>query len=272
MIGVVGACLLIARHRFRHAILFVVLIFVSNSLLMSILLPVRAPRYAYHLTPFAILLAAAALVAAARGVNRLAARSWQQAAPGWWPTYSRALTATVVAVMMLLASGHVLHPLETGLPKGAELAIRFPDHHSAANYIREHRQEGDVVLTSIPHAADHYLDRPSDYWLESTLHFEAVLDDDLVLRHRLTGTRMIFDLDQLRDLFARHRRIWFLAVPGAHDRMNDTEVSRYLRGNMDVVYESTASLVLLRGERTRGELAQRKSDRELERARTFYLP
>ena len=119
---------------------------------------------------------------------------------------------------------------------------------------------------------DHYLGRRVDAWPETRLHLQAVLDDvrERPL-HRLTGTEMIPSLDGLKDFLGRNDRVWYVAVPGIHEKTLDAEASRYLRANMDVVYESSNCLVLLKGGSYRTVKQQISDEAGLAQAQANYL-
>ena len=139
--------------------------------------------------------------------------------------------------------------------------------------IREHIQPGDVVMSNLPHVADRYLGRPTDYWVQTQLHLQAILDDNRALPlHRLIGTPMVPDLGQLKELFSRHRRIWFVCFPSFHGTTNSETGSEFIRRNMQVVYEDYASVVFFRGEHHLPVALQDRSEASLRRAGKPFLP
>jgi hypothetical protein len=86
-----------------------------------------------------------------------------------------------------------------------------------------------------------------DYWLESTLIVQATLGDSRAMpRDRRSGTPMIYDISQLKQLFTDHDRVWYCTTRFGQSRINDSSVSKFLRENMDVVYEDFTTAVMLR--------------------------
>jgi hypothetical protein len=86
-----------------------------------------------------------------------------------------------------------------------------------------------------------------DYWLESTLIIQATIGDTQDLpRDRRSGSVLVYDLDQLKQVFSEHDRVWYCTMRFAQSRINDRAVSKFLRENMDVVYEDYGTAVLLR--------------------------
>lgn len=149
----------------------------------------------------------------------------------------------------------------------------MPDHPAAIAYVNQHAIEGDLIFATVPHVVEHYSGRPTDYWLQTTLHLQAILDDESnVLRHRTIGTEMISNRESLERIFARHRRIWLIAVPQPHDNTNDPVVSAYLRANMKVVFEASNCIVLFRGDDTRLPDLHQKDEAALRRAQVNFLP
>jgi hypothetical protein len=211
---------------------------------------------------------------------------WQRDEPRAWRSYARGVAALGVVVVVALSSGMTIHL--TGLSHYNTYSLRlndfkFPDLDDPVRFLRENLHEGDIVLSSTPHVVDHRMaqlggdprgqDRTVDYWLQTTLYLQAVLDDQRPLPlHRLCGTPMIPTREALEDVFARHRRIWYVLVPTFHGQQNIPLASSFLRQNMDVVYESYSSMVLFRGERHRPAARRILDEQDLFGASANFLP
>jgi hypothetical protein len=74
--------------------------------------------------------------------------------------------------------------------------------------------------------------------LESKLIVQATIGDthDVPLDRR-SGAVMLYNKDQVDRLFAEHPRVWYCTMRHGHSRINESDVSEYLREHMDVVYE-----------------------------------
>jgi hypothetical protein len=267
-IGFLAAGLLAIQHAWHHRIRFLMLILLANCWIMALFLPVKAPRYSYHLTPLLVLLLAAAIGAVMRAIDHFArsgaARPAAQAyalACGWFGALVTTVFGCGIAIQlpemgMFCVSAYRLQ------------VLKFPDERGSIMFLRNHVRDGDVVLATTPHVIDHLMAaRFADFWLQSRLQLQAVLDDyRTVPLHRLSGTEMVSSIENLRDIFARGGRVWYLTDTTMHDKLNDPDVSSYLRQHMEVVYEDFASSVLFWGEHHRSALQRSEDERALHSA------
>jgi hypothetical protein len=272
MLGLCGAGILALRHPFHRPVRVLLIIFLSVALFQALVLPVTAQRYAYHFLPMWALLAAAAGVAGARPLSRV----WAAADGAWRSCYARGISATVLACGVLLGCGLQLESRGTrgwGFTGGNLEAFKQPGQEPSAQFVLEHMQPDDVVICNGPHVIDHYLGRNSDYWLQTQMHLQATMDDKRVLPlHRLKGAVMLRDLDHVKEVFARHPRVWFITEPGFNALTNVEETTAFLRANMEVVYEDYSSLVLFAGAEHRSAGAQLRTAASLTKSETSYLP
>ena len=257
VVALVLAVWLAIGHPYRRQTRFLLLVFFTTALVQALGLPVTASRYAYHLTPLWILAGVAGVVALAHELTR-----WRPAlAQRFGLYYYRAVSVLLVGTFVLLASGLAtdLSELQRWRVSGkSRNAIKFPGQKGSSLFVRAHARPGDIVIVNAPHVVDHYLARPSDYWLESQLHLQCLLSDtDTVPLHRYKGTPMLTDVDHLRDVFARHARIWFITEPGFNNRTNVDDTVQFVRENMDVAYEDYASMVLFRDDHRSAEVRQK---------------
>lgn len=285
LLGLLGAALLTIRHPWRRQTRFLMLIYLGNCLVMVLLLPNTKWRYVYQAVPFLILLSAAALTALTRGLVNLVRRGGrvEQLA------YARAVALGTVATAVALGSGLTVHLAE--MPRFAVegysrlFTYQFPNLDGPARFLRQHAQEGDAILgNDLQHV--HYLmrlpgradrrpepDRSTDYWLSSTLFLPAMLDDRRALPlDRRDGSVLVPNRESLEDLFARHRRVWYVVQPGMHQAMNTPDVSTFLRQHMEVVYEDWQTLVLFRDGNHRPAAKRQEDEQTLQRARANFLP
>jgi hypothetical protein len=281
MLALAAACFFAVRHRWRIPLRFSIICLATNALLMSALLPLRTNRYSYHLLPILVLLAAAALVAALEIVWRLG-RNRQLSFPQRF--YVRAIAASALIVFIGIASGRLIHTSELEDFQVAAFDVRqlrYPHWDGPTEYLRKHMRDGDAVIATFPHTQNFLLAmnkdgsepiRQVDYWLESTLVIQATLGDTRTMPlDRRSGTAMIYDIEQLKHVFSQHDRVWYCTARFGQSRINDNAVSRFLRQNMDVVYEDYATAVLLRDNNHRTAPLQLEEDEAGRMASEFYL-
>jgi hypothetical protein len=286
MMGLGGAVVLAIRHPFRRAVRFILLIYLGTCMTMVLILPNIQWRYIYQLTPLLILLASAVVGAMARALARLARRI---DTPWAWRLQAAAIATACSVLVVALSSGVTVQLAE--MPRfiaegyGRLSVYQFPNLDGPARFLRDHIEEGDVVLSNDFQQLHHLMrlggkpdgrpepDRPLDYWLASTLFLPATLDDcrDVPLDRR-DGSVMIANLESLEDLFARHHRVWYVLQPENHQRTNTHDVSAYLRQHMEVVYEDWQTLVLFRGDHHRVAEQRHQDDRVLGGSVANYLP
>ena len=283
ILGLLGAGLLALEHPRGRSVWYLSLIFYANCCLFSLVLPVRALRYAYHLVPLVVLLNSAFIVWSAERLYRLAA---EKAVPLAWKRYAQGLTVAATVVVVVVVSGLVIRSEEltsfhVAGPVPGEL--RVADQQAATRFLLEHLQEGDVVLAISPHVVEHEWKLAAalesaakgavNYWIESRMQLQPALDDVRTETvHRLSGTNMISTVGELENVFARHRRIWYLTSPSFHGKLNTARVSSFLEQHMDIVYEDYQSMLLFRDANHRPASIRLRDEGALDEARTRILP
>ena len=279
----VGAIVLAIRHPWQKPLRVLLITITVTTGTMTALLPLRAGRYTYHLTPLAMLVGAVVLVALVRRIYQNATR-WEP--PAFARRYGAAVAAMSVAAFLAVGNGMTLQLTE--LYANPSMAYRlgelkFPHWEEPLRYVREHWQPGDTVIATFPHLVDHTMffakDNPmprgwtSDYWLQSTLMLQATLDDKRsVPLDRRAGTVMLPTLASLKDALARNRRVWLIVSPGPNNGLNDRDVNAYLRQNMDVVYEDFLTAIMVRDSKHRPVKLLSKDDVNLRFGKANFLP
>jgi hypothetical protein len=302
--GLIGGTLLAIRSPLQRPARFLLLIFVPTAWLHVLILPVKAPRYSYHLTPLLILVSSAALVAGLRWLTGVVERGVWTVDQGPGSIARRA--ATRPGRMLALVTGIIAVALGSGLTlqlehmnwvhsDGYRLAdYKFAHLEGPCHYVYEHLEPGDIIMSTAPHVVEHHLQRWAskdrsasgesvstprdfwslDFWPESRLHLQAVLDDRRpVPLHRLLGVRMLSSREDLERLFATHRRIWYIADPHFNRLLNEEPAIDFLREHMDVAYEDFSCLVLFAGSQHRPAETRQTDRAELARAPSAdFLP
>jgi hypothetical protein len=282
MIGLVAALLLAVRHPFSRPARLLIIVFLATAWIEALGLPVKAPRYAYHLTPLLILLASAVVVAVVRRLVKLG--DWRGATSAW-ETGLRGAAWGCAIFVIALASGVTLQTTELTWAHSAGYRLtqyKFANMEAPIQFLRDHVREGDVVMSTAPHVVDHCLTLlgsprrmglEKDLWPQSKLHLQASLDDTrAVPLHRLYGVVMPSSKAGIADVFARNPRIWYIVDPTFNHIINEEEITAYLRQSMQVVYEDFSSIVMFAGERHRPAFIRLTDEQALRASKAKYLP
>lgn len=279
LLGLLGAIVLAVRGPFRQPVRFLLLIHLTTCMLMGILLPTSQFRYVHHLLPLLMLLASASAVALVRS---LIAAACQLERPWPYQVYGRMVGALTLVVLVAVGSGLTLEMrgMERlrieGIPPHL---FKFPDMGTPARYVRDHMQEGDVVLANHIYQINHLMglrekpDPATRYTVATGACFLPVTltDRDDRLVDRRDGARVLTSQAQLEDLFARHDRIWYIVQPGQHTAVNLPIASAFLRQQMEVVYEDWDMMVLFWGGNHRSAKQRHADDEMLNAAQANYL-
>jgi hypothetical protein len=279
----VAAMTLAIHHPWQEQLRTILATVLTTAGSMTAVLPLRAARYDYHLVPLLILPAAVVLVVMARRLMRIGG---SLRAPVWPRVYASGVAIMLVLVSIGLVSGQGLQYSE--MTDFLTLAFRanelkFPHWEELMRIVRENMEEDDVVISTFPHVTDHtmYLakDHPmpkgwsSDYWLQSTLVLQATVDDIRTLPlDRRAGTLMIPNLPALEEVFAKHKRIWFLVSNGPNNGLNDKNVNQFVRGNMEVVYEDFLTCLMVRDSNNRPMALRTRDEAYLRSGQANFLP
>src|SRR5262249_26514090 len=269
----------------RRPVRFLLIIHLITCILMAFLLPNTQWRYIHHLVPLPILLGSATLIAAARWLVRAGQSvlpACQMRLAALITFYPRGVALFFVVVVAALASGLTveLRELPSLRVEGHGLTgYKFPNVAGAARYLRDHMQEGDVMLANNVYQINHLMgirgrvNRPLDFMPATGPFLPGTVDDRRpLLLDRRDGAQMISAPDSMVELFARYRRIWYVVQPGQHYILNTTDVSTFLRQHMDVVYEDWEALVLFRGDNHRPAFLRLENERALSDAQANFLP
>jgi hypothetical protein len=282
MIALVLALAMAIGHRWRAPLRFSLFCLIVNAEMMAAFLPVRTNRYACHLIGIMMLISAAVVVAGAEALlNYLRSHHLR---PGYrW--YARVVSFGTVAAAVALASGWTVRTAEMTEFANAAFDVkqlRIPDWDAPTEFLHEHLKEGDVVISIFPHTTnfnfvfDEVRDgdkiRTVDYWLQSRLIIQATIGDSSESpRDRRSGAVMLHNIDQVKKLFAENDRIWYCTMRMAQGKLNDSEVSQFLRQHMDVVSEDFATALMLRDKNHRPAPVRVEEDEAGQVAGEYFL-
>jgi hypothetical protein len=281
MIALVVAMILAVGHRWRAPLRFALICFIGNAEVMAALLPVRTNRYSYHLSEIFLLITAAVAVAGVEAVlNAIQTRTLPR--PYRW--YAGGVAATVLVAGVAIASGWTIRTSEIVDYTNASFDVdplRVPDWDEPMKYLLANLREGDVVIAIFPHTQNFMFaaekvggdtPRTTDYWIQSRLILQATLGDSTnPPRDRRSGAVMLYNLEQVQELFATHERIWYCTMRMAQSKINDSEVSQYLRQHMDVVSEDFSTALMVRDKSNRPAIVRAQEDEASSVASEYYL-
>jgi hypothetical protein len=281
MVALLVSLVMAIRHRWRQPLRFTLICLLMNCEIMSALLPLRTNRYSYHLIPLLILITSMVAVAAAEAMlNYLRANRLPEA----YRWYAKAVAAVVVASAVALMSGRTLRLAEMSRYASAAFDVkqlRIPDWDEPMQYLQTHLKQGDVIVSIYPHTTNYMFAvenagadgaRTVDYWLQSRLILQATMGDTTpVPRDRRSGAVMLANLDQVEKMFNEHSRVWYLTMRGAQSKLNDGDVSQYLRQHMDVVSEDFGTCLMLRDKNNRPGPIRVEEDEAAKLATEYYL-
>ncbi len=282
MIALAIGFILTINHRWRAPLRFSLFCLVVNAEMMSAFLPVRTNRYACHLIGILMLIAAAVVVAGAEALLKYLRSTKLPEAYRW---YAQAVAFLSVAIAVALCSGWTVRTAEMTRYASAAFDVkqlRIPDWDEPTKYLHDHLQEGDVVISIFPHTTNFNFvfdkvkqgeeTRTVDYWLQSRLIIQATIGDSTESpRDRRSGAIMLHNIDQVKKLFAENDRIWYCTMRMAQGKLNDGEVSEYLRHHMDVVSEDFATALMVRDKNHRPAPIQVQEDESGQMAAEYFL-
>ncbi|MEH2253310.1 glycosyltransferase family 39 protein [Nostoc sp.] len=199
-----GFAYFIKAHNSKLFFLFGVIF--SNIFFVTILCYGTAERYVYNIYPLFILLA----IYSAIYLTKSLANKLEQLLYGHLPLQAIALTITILVVLINVEPIRIL--------AGYQEAINRRNIQ-IFEYIRIHKQYGDVVISPLPSLTVISLGK-LDYFLMGTGYFDAVYWDHGRLIDRWSGAVVVSNLDQLNQVLERHKRMWIHLEDTREGRFN----------------------------------------------------
>ncbi|MBA3273240.1 MAG: glycosyltransferase family 39 protein [Chthoniobacterales bacterium] len=236
----------------NRAFRYLVTILFSAILLHTNFLAALSPRYCYYYQP---LLLIGGTAAAFMLIDRLISL----ARAGGDVLFTRPLAAAsgfaLLALLFLPSNELALrtYPLSASQGEATDLMARLNtyryDYRSVAHYVKDHIQEGDVVIPGIPHVFEYYSGIRGDYFLNTMFHMKTPYNGDLtdpVFVDKFVGYPAIRNLAELKEVIHRGRRTWIIFAPySSFQRYSTPDVLEYLDKSAKVVFETYRAKVLL---------------------------
>jgi hypothetical protein len=247
VVAIVGLPFCWSHRGFRYVFAMLVSLWILHTNFIAAL----APRYAYYYQPLLVLSGVAATVILCEALVALARRESSSAIA----ILCSQVSAVVLMALLFLTSNDWLfkeYQLSTNGDQPGLMTrmntYRY-DYRGAAHYVSAHYQAGDVVLPGVPHIFAFYAGRPGDYFVDTLLASKVPYNPFLPqpgFIDKFGGLPVLRNLDELKEVTSRARRVWVVAVPiAALDRLNSPAVLEYLDSVGHSVFESYRAKVLL---------------------------
>jgi 4-amino-4-deoxy-L-arabinose transferase-like glycosyltransferase len=191
----------------------------------------RRPRYLFLLLPVYFLLTASILV---RGL------AWLGRHLPWWKAWERRWEMGLVVWLLIavIAGGYTL-------PAALAAATQpEPAYDQAFGYVREHWQEGDVLVMTLPAIGCVYLGDCHYYANQVTYKEHIVIVDGVPVDH-WTGSTLINSVGQFMQVLAENRRVWLVVDEGRFRQQYYPDFIRFVRQEMEAVYERQGVIAFL---------------------------
>jgi len=191
----------------------------------------RRPRYLFLLLPIYFLLAVGTL---ARGLAGLARHlRWGKA---WEKRGEAGLAAWLL--IAVIAGGYIL-PVALAAATQPE-----PAYDQAFSYVREHWQEGDILVMILPAVGCVYLG-DCDYYANQVTYGEHLMMVDGVPVDNWTGSTLVHSVGQMMQVLAENRRVWLVVDEGRFHQQYYPDFIHFVRQTMETVYERQGVIAFL---------------------------
>ncbi len=191
----------------------------------------RRPRYLFLLLPLYFLLTAGIL---ARGLAWLG-----QHLPRWKAWQRRGEVGLAAWLLIAVIVGGYTLPAALAATTQPE-----PAYDRAFSYVKEHWQEGDVLMMILPAIGCVYLG-DCDYYANQVTYHEHLMIVDGVPVDNWTGSTLIHSVGQLMQVLAENRRVWLVVDEGRFHQQYYPDFIRFVRQEMEAVYERQGVIAFL---------------------------
>jgi 4-amino-4-deoxy-L-arabinose transferase-like glycosyltransferase len=183
----------------------------------------RRPRYLFLLLPVYFLLATGTL---ARGL------AWLGRHLPRWEAWKRRGEVGLAAWLLIavIAGGYTLPAALAAMTQPE------PAYDRAFSYVKEHWQEGDILMMILPAIGCVYLG-DCDYYANQVTYHEHLMIVDGVPVDNWTGSTLINSVGQLLQVLGENRRVWLVVDEGRFHQQYYPDFICFVRQGMEAVYE-----------------------------------
>jgi hypothetical protein len=261
------------RNRDKPAILMF-LLFWGGIIMLTFVFTLQADRYVYPLWPFMFLLTAYALQKIFSGMMDLARRfsaSLRNPAVGQtdqplavttegridstnvalsWPMRT-ALTGTIVLVLAatfllpmipLSRYNHLVSNIA-----GWTFHRNYPDYDAAGQYVKEHWQKGDIVVSVSPSISVLYYVGRVDYFFSIDRALYLFDPGDGRITDTPTASTPLLSESDFQTVLASHSRVWIISDNSSYQYLLTRSGRFSFPTDVRLVFEGYGSAVYLRG-------------------------
>lgn len=168
---------------------------IINLIFITILVALRASRYTYPFYPLLIMLSAYGIFCLAESLGHKLESIWEKQLP---------LKSIAASLAILLLLGNI----EPGRVLNSYSESITARHIQVSEYIREHWQPGDVVISNVPAVHANTIGRADYYVPHRGSFFDAVYWNDGRLIDRWEGRELLTNPDQFSHILAKANRVW----------------------------------------------------------------
>ena len=251
-LAVVGIVLAL-RRRQRPAIQLGIALVVTVAA-MSLVLTAKVDRYSFVIMPALVALATIGGAALARRAADALATG-DRAGPGPLRPRSRwsrgVLTATVLllgcAILSTMATGPRSFGLWAAQLTGSPNPLTHSDYAPSVDYLREHMQPGDEVVTLAPPVMTaHYLDAYPDRIIQTgrnKLLYLLLRDGEAI--DTILGVPVLLTAPQLRSYLEANPRVWLVSDAGSYLQGVPPDVRAEVTRDFRMVFQDATTTVSL---------------------------
>jgi len=223
------------------AISFFTLLFVFTT---------RADRYFYPLLPIYYLMGAYAMLIILSAIWAFARSRIVLPQPGGY--FSWSMKAIVTFTMSLVCACVLIGPI---LPignynlfisrlLGFSYQRHYGDYDAAGQYVQQHWQKGDIVISISPDITAYYYVGHSDYFFSINRALFLFERDGHIVDNYISKIALL-DQEDFQAVLAKHARIWLIT---ARNYYQTEALSRFIfPTDFHIVYEGFEAVVYLRG-------------------------
>jgi 4-amino-4-deoxy-L-arabinose transferase-like glycosyltransferase len=257
LLALVGCIYAVRSHnrRLKYCALFLVL----STLTLVFLFTMVAPRYVYPILPIYYLVGAYALLQLlqsiwrfahshriiVRGAIELSTSSTRLVSPPlrWLALLSGVLICGSVLIAPLCPISN--NSLTISRLVGGSYHQQFLDYDVVGQYIKQHRQPGDIVISISPDLETAYYVGYSDYYLSVNRALFLMERDNHVI-NTSTGALALFNQRDLDAVLSQHPRVWVVSDHGGYEL---SALRRFtLPKSFHIVCEGARTVLYLRGD------------------------
>jgi hypothetical protein len=229
---------------------YIMVLFGSLFACYSALLPIESIRYFYF---YQTLLILGGCAVAIQYFDRVVALARSTSTSLYWPGRWARWSFLALILLVFLAAGQIgMKIYRVTFTSSPEFFFRpddgYVDYQQPSLYVKDHLKPGDVVISVSPHTYAYFTGTPclsSNSLLVKRMYHSQTLNPPAFV-DRYSGTASIVTLGELQQLYAQHKRVWYLASPALIFQTTiDADSRAFIQNMSELVFESADTQVYL---------------------------